>query len=362
MLGKSTASELLVVATLLSAALAGTIKVIIKPQDNIRDTTWRLQDYQWVTAKFLGVKEGDKYKIDDIDDDGTVFFTDFNGGVMDVATKDANEGKWGNWWKMRYTRVHAWQSPEIAAPTPTFLGIPVELRLRIYGYVFAGSRVTFTPARRRDTNKPVEKAQSDAFTTEGHVDVLLTCKQCYSEGRTIFWEHARLRAGVDPWSDTNVMSIYYLSESISDFTKAHVKHLRVAILGNHPGEEPRIVLSQFLRLKTCEIFMDYRKTTKEEWAANGDNPDAWLAWARLRNPILGDSHAYLNGLGFDVKAAGVPIFLVRKLIVGPYYQDDYYRNIFRGPIKLPERMGFAVYSTEPVWGRMWFGICPRDKV
>lgn len=68
---------------------------------------------------------------------------------------------------------------------PTLLNLPVELRIQIYRAVFEGSRVIFKPRSRRDKTRSVRQGQSDAFTTTNQWPILLTCRQCYNEGREV---------------------------------------------------------------------------------------------------------------------------------------------------------------------------------
>lgn len=103
-----------------------------------------------------------------------------------------------------------------------FLELPAELRIQIYRDIFRGSRVIFNPRRRKDKTKGIRKGQHDVFYTTSQWLILLTCRQCYYEGRCIFWEETRLHGG----DLEDMFSADFLPAAVSDFTKSHVRHLR----------------------------------------------------------------------------------------------------------------------------------------
>ena len=127
--------------------------------------------------------------------------------------------------------------------TPMILRLPVVIRIKIYRHVFKGSKVTFDPSQRRDITKPVRNGQCDAFVATKHFRILLACKQFYKEARAVFCEETQHSGG----------SPSFMADSISNFTKAHVKHLGGISLTKSKGEETANVLSQFPKLETCEV-------------------------------------------------------------------------------------------------------------
>lgn len=147
------------------------------------------------------------------------------------------------------------------APSHCFLltKIPKEVRQSIYRHVFAGSKFIFTPTHRRNVKTPIRKAQSDAFVSTGQWKLLMVCHQIYDEGRAIFCEETIL--STDPSED---VSANFLSESISNFTKAHVRQLRYIQPLAFQGDEICNVLSQFPKLMTCHLWLDFNKIMPDE--------------------------------------------------------------------------------------------------
>ena len=102
-------------------------------------------------------------------------------------------------------------------PKPTLLTIPAALRLKVYSYVFKGSKIAFDPFHRIDRTRPIRQAQHDVFTTTDHWQLLLTCKRIYNEGRIVFCKASHYSSGD--------ASKEFLADKLSDFSRWNLEVL-----------------------------------------------------------------------------------------------------------------------------------------
>ncbi|KAI1187114.1 hypothetical protein F5B17DRAFT_334538 [Nemania serpens] len=119
----------------------------------------------------------------------------------------------------------------------TLLLLPREIRDQIYHLVFAGSRLHVYVW---GINGPHQ------FYAIGAVEILITCRTCYDEGRTAFWDEVLVYGG-DQWARITVPQ---LSSYLDDLARSRIRHIR-AVRGDPSS---KISVAQFPRLETCEFF------------------------------------------------------------------------------------------------------------
>ncbi|RYP82948.1 hypothetical protein DL770_005461 [Monosporascus sp. CRB-9-2] len=120
---------------------------------------------------------------------------------------------------------------------PNLLGLPAEVRLVIYYFVFQGSRIEYDPSRR------------PPFRATRHWTVLATCKQIYDEGRKEYWRETRVHMG--PRS-----GIADLAARLPDFVRDGVRHIRrLDVSSPSAARETPGCLARFAGLRTCELLV-----------------------------------------------------------------------------------------------------------
>lgn len=151
--------------------------------------------------------------------------------------------------KSRNTIMPETTDTAIAATSPEcFLltRVPVEIHQSIYRYAFTGSKVTATFSR---------DARTYAFIATNHQQLLFGCRQTYVEGKAIYWEETVIAAARhDPHSLVG-NNTRFLSDNLSNFTKAPLRHLREIL----PGYDTKDLLNQFPRLQRA----NYEKLTSK---------------------------------------------------------------------------------------------------
>lgn len=142
--------------------------------------------------------------------------------------------------------------------------LPAEIRLKIYGQVFANNKMLFSRPRENGRGGVIYyfEAMSEDQTI-GPFELLLTCHAAYREGLAEYWAATTVMATII----TTRSPYTYLAGRLPDVAKAHVKHLRqIADPDNTWGHvpvpvsivnNPDIQLHEFLllfpRLEKCEF-------------------------------------------------------------------------------------------------------------
>lgn len=158
--------------------------------------------------------------------------------------------------------------------------IPAEIRRMIYCHVFRGSRCTFDVGNRLDKNKPVRKGQGDAFKATDHRNLLLTCRQAYNE--------ARLEYCAETYFSRGDSSLAMFSETLSCFTKAHLRRLENVELDGDTASD----LTQLPSLQVCILTLHHVHGTDKGISMYGDD-QALTSFAIKHLGGPGDSlHSY----------------------------------------------------------------------
>lgn len=216
-----------------------------------------------------------------------------------------------------YNPPTTWPANKMNGP---LLNLPAELRIQIYENVFSGSQVVFKPSTRKDRSRGVRKGQSNAFTTTNQWQLLLTCRQCYYEGRLIFWEETRLHGG-----DLEDLFIAdYLPPAVSDFTRDHVRHLRCIshqslwrVLEGFPGNNLETIEVHFPPHKAVSAaafdgldrpkFFRFILPSILHMAPGNDSAKMWCQWLEKRGiSIEGRTCTFLVRLEVKLDMTGRP--------------------------------------------------------
>lgn len=122
-----------------------------------------------------------------------------------------------------------------------FLNLPIEIRIQIYEYLFTDSEIFFTEIRvgRKDRKYAYHTSESRPWS------ILLTCKFCYHEARTLFVEMTTfvLWSTFDNYKLGNHMLQFV--KTLSNFSRLHL--LKVRTMSTY--SEADIELSSIKRSK-----------------------------------------------------------------------------------------------------------------
>lgn len=162
--------------------------------------------------------------------------------------------------------------------SPLFTSLPVEIRLQIYDEVFTGSKLTLVITPSRHSRDPVPLGgRRTIFESTGHHNFLLTCRVVYHEALSSYWSKTLVVCGTSErlanflgLETGDLFHLTYVANRMSDFAKAHIKHLREV----EPFKDPvyqdthdlpfREFISLFPQLETCEIRSDYSSAMTSE--------------------------------------------------------------------------------------------------
>ncbi|KAI1781371.1 hypothetical protein F4818DRAFT_451483 [Hypoxylon cercidicola] len=127
----------------------------------------------------------------------------------------------------------------------SLLDLPVELRIHIYHYAFRDSVVVVCACQR--------------LPASIHTGLLFTCKLCYAEARSVFWQESRV-AGCNS-HDGCSLKVLVDGTGLSEFAKAHIKHIGDGGF-DLDRRMVRKVLREFPGLETCRIASPTEAGTK----------------------------------------------------------------------------------------------------
>ena len=121
--------------------------------------------------------------------------------------------------------------------------LPREVRNMIYGFTFEGAQVIFSPFLLSSTDRSDAFKINKGFIVTKNLELLLTCRQAYIEGRPIFCAAVQL--------SLKYCDVDCLANAVSDFTRTHVRQL-VAISEDFPRiDEAAKSLRRFPGVQVC---------------------------------------------------------------------------------------------------------------
>lgn len=179
------------------------------------------------------------------------------------------------------------------APT-LLLGLPPELRLYIYRYVFEDSVIFVCPRKR--------------LAKSSDVGLLLTCRLCHTEARSIFWKETRVEGCRD--GEKCNYDLFARGHSLSEFAKAHIRHIR-GVCCDRDRQVVQKIIRQFPQLETCRVISSiiclwdsYRHSRDP-----GHRHDQLLFNDVVRYCMKMDPHKYVQeAYGIDIATSKVTFF------------------------------------------------------
>lgn len=163
--------------------------------------------------------------------------------------------------------------------SPLFKSLPVEIRLQVYEELSSGSKLSLVITPSHYSRDPVPLGgRRTIFESTGHHNFLLTCRVVYNEALSSYWSKTLVICGTyDRFADFlgeaeigNLFHLTYVANRISDFAKAHIKHLRevepckpTAYKDTH-NLSFREFISLFPQLETCGIRSAHLSAMKSE--------------------------------------------------------------------------------------------------
>lgn len=149
--------------------------------------------------------------------------------------------------------------------------VPVEIRLNIYKYAFAGSRVQAALTKTTESSSP-EHTGGLVMQYSKHFGLLLTCRAIYYEALDTYWSHTVLELQSPPLVFSSLRAFdhiklkidtysHCLCTSLPEAARANVRHVRGMVLPatrslwlkKNPEHTAPALLGTFKKLVTCEM-------------------------------------------------------------------------------------------------------------